>query len=369
MDPSPDSLKQLITRFAIGLLQQQDAKQEQPVTVLNSYLKHGWEMLCAMSYRLGLTPPQSLPELVQWLHAPVEQWPQIGHAFPSLTLSGPLLENGSPSALAYRLGEPFANTYNPRLEMEDKVFSEIVAECQRLYDRALYVQVREFLNRNPVLIDWRETMMQQAGWGSTMLSLFRQCYEPIPSSCVKTLDGQQVVFRCPHCGWVLSWRRDEAVCHEDGPCANLYGDLSEFAEPLPFEEDAMARTTGGIQRYVVAPEVTVIRLYDMLTTTKWGLRCELYPELDAYDLLITFPSGGHWAVDVKDWKRPESLAMGIGAFPYLPEWDRAFYVFPDYRTGAAGYLNAFRNHWTRQKDVTPLSYTQFIRQINLELGL
>jgi len=296
-------------------------------------------------------PPQSLPELAQWLHSPVEQWPEIGQIIHAINLSGPLLENGYPAALAYTLGEPFANTYNPRLEMEDKVFREIFTECERQYNKPLYTQVREFLNRNPILVDWRETMGQRAEWGSTVQALFRQCYEAIPPSCVRTLDGQQVIFCCPHCGWALSWQRNEAFCHQDGPCASLYGDFAEHAEPIPFEEGVMARTTEGIQRYVVAPEVTLIRLYDSLTSSKWGLRCELYPELDAYDLLITLPSGQRWAVDVKDWRRPESLAIAMGTFPYMPEWDRAFYVFPDYHTREGGYLNAFNNHWARQKDV------------------
>src|SRR5258708_40357802 len=128
----------------------------------------------------------------------------------------------------------------------------------------------------------------------------------------------------------------------------------------------MARTKEGIQRYVVAPEVTLIALYDKLTK-EWGLNCALFPELDTYDLLIKFPNGKAWAVDVKDHRSAVRLAVNLLPFRWFPVWDRAFYVFPDYHADTA-YLNEFRNYWPSEKDVSYCGASTFVDWVREELN-
>lgn len=83
---------------------------------------------------------------------------------------------------------------------------------------------------------------------------------------------------------------------------------------------AMCRTTEGIQRYVVAPEVTLLTLRDDLTKLH-GVHCELFPRFDAYDMLISLPSGKKWAVDMKDHRDPARLGGSLKPFSTVPAWD------------------------------------------------
>lgn len=171
---------------------------------------------------------------------------------------------------------------------------------------------------------------------------------------------------CPHCGWTLVWKRDgSAHCHEDGVCTDLYS-LTDYDDDkehqVPYHPD-MVRTKEGIQRYVVAPEISLKQMYDALQR-EWNIQCDLFPNFDSYDLVVKMPNGNHWAVDVKDWRNAVSLAIGVSQTPfrYLPEWDKAFYIFPTYRA-TQSYLNEFRNYWVPQKDVTFMSQHKFLEVV------
>lgn len=345
--------------IAIGLLQQEKIVQEgkaQPITLLNEYIRQGWEQLCYHCFSIGKLPPQTLPEFVKWLHTPVNQW-SIG-----VDYELPLLEEGYPGALCVQLGEAYAHTFNPRLELEDEKFRQLYQCCRELNLPEDYTRAREFINRNGFVADFYGGF--ENNWHLEVALLLQNCYERIPSKCLRYEGDQPYIYLCPHCGWVLEWNnRGEASCHEDGVCADEIGDLGELAKPHPFI-NGMARTTAGVQRYVAAPEVTLIKLYDELRQ-EWGLNCQLYPHLDAYDLLIEFPSGRRWAVDVKDYRRAAGLAVRLERFNYIPAWDRAFYVFPDYRAKPA-YLNEFKNYWKAEKDVAFMRCSDFVNEVEKE---
>jgi hypothetical protein len=355
-------LNEALTLIAVGLLQQQ--LHRQPVTLLHPQIRRGWEILSSLCFEGGIMPPRTVPELVHWLHNPVGEW-GLEHG---QHIGQSLMENGEPAGLAYKLGEPFANTYNPRMEMQDAQFRQFFNHCKQNNDQQLYPRGREFLNRNSILSDAYEKITANEDWSDEVSRMLMRCYEVMPQNCIRHRDGEAVVYLCPHCGWALSWRKDRAFCHADGPCKMIYGDLGEYDLYISYEGGAMARTTEGVQRYVVAPEVTLIQLHDTLQGI-WGVRCELYPELDAYDLLLSLPNGEKWAVDVKDWKSPEAVALNIGEFRYVPPWNRAFYVFPDYRMDGGTYLTRFNNYWSRQKDVTPISKSDFVRRVKFEVGV
>jgi hypothetical protein len=171
---------------------------------------------------------------------------------------------------------------------------------------------------------------------------------------------------------VLRWRGDEAICYRDerdkaGVCADLIGDLAANAKRIPYKP-GMACTTEGIQRYVVAPEIELFRLHDRLQA-EWGAILELYPDFDLFDLLVKFPNGAIWAVDLKDYANPVLLARRLNERPFAwgQNWAHAFYLFPDYRA-TPSYLNQFGNGWTPQKDVTFLSVTAFLARAREELA-
>jgi hypothetical protein len=357
-----------LNMLAIGVLQQEKAVHEGnavTVTLLNEHLQRGWEQLCFLCFGAGQTPPLTLPELVRWLHMPVAEWAVMGEMLAQQGYSLPLLENGQASELCIQLAEPFVNTYNPRLELEDTFFRALHETCGRIGDPEQYTNARTFINRNSMLRDPYESIAAHLAWHDDVRQPLMACFEPIPRECLRTRGGKSYILLCPHCGWTLRWRGDEAICHTDGICAALYGDLSQSERWVPYVRD-MARTKEGVQRFVVAPEVTLFQLYDTLTK-EWGLHCTLFPQFDAYDLLIAFPSGLRWAVDVKDHRRAAALAINLTPFRPYPEWERAFYVFPDYRADA-NYLQEFRNHWRQEKDIEFVGLHAFVATVRKEVN-
>ncbi len=358
----------LLKMIAIGLLKQEDATQSgqsQPVTLLNQHLRQGWEEYCYICFHQGELPPCTLPEFIRMLHKPVTEWFVAGNIYDTLGYNESLLSGGYTTSFCAHLGEPFLHSYNPRLELEDENFRRLHNACVEQGLTEEYTKSRAFIIRHPVLTDPIESISANPDWQVDVGKHLAACYEHIPPACIKIHNGKRYLVLCPHCGWALQWRGEEADCHADGICVAVSGDLSQSEQWIPYKS-SMARTKEGVQRYVVAPEVALIALHDRLVK-EWGLNCSLFPALDAYDLLIKFPNGKAWAVDVKDHRSAVRLAVNLTTFRYSPAWDRAFYVFPDYHADAA-YLNEFGNYWSPEKDVFYCGVSSFIEQVREELN-
>jgi hypothetical protein len=99
------------------------------------------------------------------------------------------------------------------------------------------------------------------------------------------------------------------------------------------------------RRSVAVPGIAELRLHQKLAEIAGNLELELWPAFDNYDILIRFPDGEVWSIDVKDQAYPYLLAIKAVAPPDDPHWDRAFFVFPDYRRRErSDYMRAFKNH-------------------------
>ncbi|MEU6190845.1 hypothetical protein [Nocardia sp. NPDC047038] len=96
-----------------------------------------------------------------------------------------------------------------------------------------------------------------------------------------------------------------------------------------------------IRTFIAAPGRAELRLEQDLSAL--GVKVELWPRYDTYDLRIEFPDGHVWAVDVKDWSNPVQLAKQLGPIPSDPPWHRAFYI-PSREAVAEtpGYLKTLR---------------------------
>ncbi|MET8037757.1 hypothetical protein [Streptomyces sp. NPDC005345] len=112
--------------------------------------------------------------------------------------------------------------------------------------------------------------------------------------------------------------------------AVLYPDTKTLPEALPAEgHKALAR---GIWRYTTVPGLPELALYDQLKER--GLKVDLWPGLDAYDLLVEVAPKRRkklsFKVDVKDYTSVTTLAKLIHA----QEGDKGgakWLVVPDYR--------------------------------------
>ncbi len=351
--------------LAIGLVEQEQALEHgkaESAVQLNPRLRQGWEKLSYLCFSRGILPPRTLPELVTWLRQPVKSWEGIGDLLDLNTYADALLlDDAYPSYLCEELGSDMAGMRYPRLELEDEHFRELQRVCQELHLATNYSAAREFLIRTPLLTDVITQISADTKWHDVVRPLLRNCYETIPEACILNKGKRRLICRCPYCGWVLEWRCSEAHCVQGSVCAQIKGDLSAAEDWLVYE-NTMMRTKEGIQRFVVQPEMSLIALVDALKTVR-GVYCQLFPGLDAYDLLITFVEGGQrWAVDAKDVRNPSQLAKNLNDQPFasVASWDRAFYVFPDYRATPT-YLQRFRTHWQYQPDVTFMKLRDFIK--------
>ena len=124
--------------------------------------------------------------------------------------------------------------------------------------------------------------------------------------------------------------------------------------------------------FVTTPGRAELRLEKKLRGLR--LRPQMWPEYDAYDLLVPLPGGQEWAVDVKDWANPALLGRQIRPLPNAPRHDKAFIVIPDHRLSRRpGYLDIVTRNMRRTaaSKVTVMSERQFtaaVRDVLSEYG-
>jgi len=311
---------QSIQWLAIGLLQREIRYNENvpdPITNLGSYLKNGWARLSYCCWQNGIFPPRTISELRVWLHQPLSKWKTIGDYFTNRGWDEALLIDGSPSALCENIGAEFAKTVDPQLELEDDYFRHVRKLCLERYTPRVYTELRVYIIRHPLIED-QFSLMANTNWHSELTQSLLNCYEAIPRRCIRNVGNKNFITLCPYCGWALEWFGDEAKCYRGGSCNQIHGDLSQSLEYVEYDINTpMMRTKPGIQRFIVAPEKQLVELADKLKN-EWGLRIELFPNFDSYDLLIIFLRGTHWAIDMKDHRSARLLANHLKFIPHIP---------------------------------------------------
>lgn len=359
--------KHVLVHLAVGLLRQNEAIGRgiaKPVTDLDEQLQWGWDKLTTLCYLQGVQPPRHLPDLVAWLHQPVESWDGLGSFFARAELTGSLLCWGMPSEFCMDLGRDMHLSDDPERELQDTPFKEILAYCKKHHLVDQYRQARQFLVEHPYLPDGGITITRDASWDPEIRTWLRCCYETLPLVCHRQIGGQAHIAQCPRCGWPLEWRSSQhsiAVCYSE-LCGNL---VKQIHDPVIWEPAApeSMRTTRGIQFSVVGPEVVLLDLVRQLERT-YGRACDLWPEIDSYDAVIPLSGNTFWAADLKDHQSPTRLANSVRGFRSVPQWDKAFFVFPDHRR-RPGYLRTFLSLWQKPKDqdIEVLFLSDFLQKI------
>jgi hypothetical protein len=102
---------------------------------------------------------------------------------------------------------------------------------------------------------------------------------------------------------------------------------------------------------------------------KRGATVVWWPDVDAYDLLVIWPDGRRWGIDVKDWRTPYALALRLRPLPSYPAghefaYTDGFVIIPDDRTRKQrNYLTTLRRHSAalrEQPRTTALSVSQLM---------
>jgi hypothetical protein len=289
--------------------------------------------------RGGLRPPASLAELVQrCADISLEDWPL---SLPSDAV-GPddvLLDPYShrPTQLCHEWSEWERSASDPAVRHRDQqVMRTALDRCRSHGEEDAYTEFRSLLVRRPVLTAQELFALHGDFTLEPVWELIDLIYPEVPLSWSR--DGCYAV--CGRCGTLLTplaggewWcERDRCRRQGDPPVGRLIeaahaGTVYQLERPL--------------RRHVTGPGLAEVELEDRLTSL--GLDVTMWPGFDAYDLLVVFPDGHRWAVDVKDWAHPAFL--GRAARPVRPEppYDEAFWVVPVYRVRERpGYQQAFQ---------------------------
>jgi hypothetical protein len=370
-------IKLMLATLAVGLMRQEDHRLHgtgRPVTHLDEYLQQGWNQLYALCLELDIHGPRHLPELVRWLHLPLEEWPEIGPFISSrLKHEGSLLSYGIPTETCRELDHKMGGSINPERELADLPSKRILDMCwsSRLSEgfdpEEQYTRWRTFISRNTVLFNGKITIVSDPGWAPEIRDELVKCYEPILQACIRYIQGSPCITRCPRCGWPLRWKAsnpDVAECY-DPLCREQVPQFHFHSAWEPVMKDVALQLTYGIQASVAGPEVALMHLYDRLTQ-EMNLPCELWPHIDQPDLLVKLSDHTKWAVDLKDYRNPATLAQTLTGwfFPTPEPWDRMFLLLPDHRKTPT-YRDTLKQLWQRSdgQHIGILYVSEFLRKI------
>lgn len=357
----------ILTYLAVGLLHQNREIERGaaiPATLLDRYLQLGWDKLAQLCYRHSTPPPLHLPDLVSWLHEPPAMWPGIGFLFQTEESGEALLSFGAPSQACLELGRDIHLATDLDRELGDIPFKSILEYCREQRKPDQYTLARRFLCEHPYLGDGTVTISHRLDLDRPIREWLSQAYEPVPQVCIRQVNGQPSIALCPRCGWPLQWRTERANCYSE-LCTHIVGQLSDRARWRPYVREA-CQTKRAEQNSIVGPEQPLLALYHQLVD-EFHLDCELWPHIDACDLLVRFPNGPVWALDLKDYQSPRKLALALDPFTTAIDWDQAFYIFPDHRNRGR-YLHTFRQFWARERHVEALFVSGFLSRVEEELA-
>lgn len=156
---------------------------------------------------------------------------------------------------------------------------------------------------------------------------------------------------------------DHTVESPEGPASVLHPDTGTIPIALPAEGyRALVR---GVWRYTTIPGIPEIALYHALKAR--GLRVELWPGLDAYDLRVVIGQNSServYAVDVKDF----TSARALGELIHAQEGDAGgadWLVVPDHRAAQLPLLSGVCEQYGLQVETA----TGFAERICAEAGV
>ena len=177
-----------------------------------------------------------------------------------------------------------------------------------------YVAVRKFIIENPLADE-------------EMLRRFKILYSAKNAVDCINFAYEDIVdeyYICPHCRWTMDRRY---IC------------VSKKCIDKDFEKAKLMLNTGrtgykrlkrGVMRYIALPGRIEMKVLELCN--RKGLKTELWPQRDKFDLEIVFEGGRIWEIDAKDYSSPYNLREKIikdGDFPE-GDYEKGFYIIDDY---------------------------------------
>ena len=359
---APDETEVILHLLASGLVKLSDewgARRAMPP--YPPPLQRALDKLTLRSWRLGLPPPKSVPDLVARAGGPVRRWLP---GLPAIVAfeDDVLLLRGLPTSFCREWAVDSVDVEGEILERH--LMRTALAVCRKASDQETYIRFRTLLIERPVLTSLElQRYCTDPGLHRLAVQL-RECYGPIPIEHVRS-GGFPICRTCRHL--IVQGPNSDDQCSNDR-CPDW--SAPEVDRHIPMSQEPRWLRP-PIRTFVSLPGLTELRLAEDLK--REGVDVSLWPNFDAYDLRVTFPDGCSWAVDVKDWASPVALARHLvssAPFRSEPPWERAFFVFPSHRLlKRPEYLRVFRHFYRPDGPAAGSTDEQsFLRQVAARLA-
>ncbi|MCF6475398.1 hypothetical protein FAF44_44630 [Nonomuraea sp. MG754425] len=308
------------------------------------------------------TSPASLTELVSWCkEVPLADWP-VDLPADAIGPEDRLLDadSGRPTELCHEWAE---RTRDSALAFRDReIIHTALRLCRAFGEEEAYTAFRGLLVNRPVLTAPESFEVLNDLVLEPVHELIRRIYLPVPDSY--RYDGEYVC--CGRCLTLLTpvhggeWWCERDRCRRQGPAP-----LGRRLRPEEMGE--VHQVERPVRQFVTGPGRAEAALEKELTAL--GLAVRMWPGYDAYDLLVTFPNGHRWAIDVKDWANPLFLGRSARLVPKEPPYDEAFWVVPHHRVAARrDYVSVYeRNRPSQARDLPLLTDTDLIRRARAQV--
>ncbi|MBF6399459.1 hypothetical protein IU438_27185 [Nocardia cyriacigeorgica] len=299
--------------------------------------------------KLGAEPPASLPDLLLWCRTrPIEDWP-LDLPEDAFGPDDRLIDeqSGEPTQLCHEWW--VGGRDSAAAEFDRAVIRSAMKRCQEASSPESYSAFRRLLVTAPVLTSDKELEVATDLYLEPVRELLALAYAPAPLGYRRR--GKFVT--CGRCGTLLTPTLDEGWWCERDQCRSR--------GPAPLGRELSATGAGALlylvrplRHFVTGPGLAEIELERRLRAMH-GLRVEMWPGYDAYDIRITFPDNHVWAVDVKDWAHPGLLGQAARPVQPEPPYDEAFWVVPQFRVDTRrDYLGIFARHRAARAGNLPL---------------
>lgn len=344
----------LLVLLANGLLQIYD--QSVRGTGLSSpypkSLQQGMHKLAAHQIAVGLPPITGIQDLLTLVERPLDMW-QLNFDQEIISPGDQLMERGIPTQFCL----DWIHEQGPEALEEETLLHEVIAICKEAERPDTYTAFRNFLICRPVLTTLELQQAKQDNFLRPVRDLLLKAYMPAPLSA-----AYDSIYRCcGRCGGLLLRAEGNHFECENERC---WSSQLDIRRALSIDEGVLW-LENGLRRYVARPGLAEIELRDKLESL--GLTVDMWPNYDAYDLRVQV-KGAFWAVDVKDWSNPFKLAQSVGPIRRIPDWDFAYYVFPDDRKHKRpDYLRAFLNRWGKPPATKAMMMSNFVREVERAL--
>ncbi|MFD8885847.1 hypothetical protein ACFV0H_25525 [Streptomyces erythrochromogenes] len=337
-----------------------------PNPVYPANVQNAYNRLVLHCLRVGAEPPGSVPDMARWAaQRPLGRWPL---ALPEELRTGDTRLVDPETRLPHQLClEWEVSAADPAAELfENDRILEALAVCRAANAPHAYTAFRKLLTTKPVLTGVELALLGgDPACGMLLQQVIKRCYEPAPASYMR--DG--AYRQCERCGCLMvpllggGHRCELDRCRRDGRGSGP-------GRVLRAERGGVFQLSRPLRMFITSPGLAETELESALLA-KFGIRAEMWPNYDAYDLRVPLPGGRHWAVDVKDWVNPVLLARTLTPFRTEPPYERAFLVVPRYRFQEnEAYGRQFRRNLPEDlaERVTLLDDRAFLRLVADELS-